>query len=121
MSLFNSLYRLVGRAEMSPALKTDVSSGLHCPDEAEILAYLEGKNTSDGRAELESHFARCGDCCELLALLIQVPEEQVEGFDETLVTLSQEGVKKQAARILAFIENDEIRNNTPAGKQPSPP
>jgi tetratricopeptide (TPR) repeat protein len=119
MSLFDSLYRLVGRAGGSPALKTDLSFGVHCPDEAELFTYLEGKSSSRERAELKSHFSYCSDCRELLALFIKVPGEHVENFDETLVTLSDDGVNKQAARILAFIENDELCRNKSASKQPS--
>lgn len=109
MSLFNSLYRLVGRTGASPAPKPDPLPGTLCPDVADIFIYMEGRASSRLRAELESHFASCNDCRELMALFIQVPDEKIEGFDASLAPLSDNGVKKQAARVLAFIENDENR------------
>ncbi|HEX8088185.1 MAG TPA: tetratricopeptide repeat protein [Blastocatellia bacterium] len=117
MSLFNSVHRLVSKAGGTPGLKSDFSSVRLCPDEAEILNYLEGKISPRGRSEMENHFACCGDCRELLVLFIRIPDEQVEGHDATFASMSDDGVKKQAARILAFIENDERRCGQPAGKQ----
>src|SRR5215216_6475342 len=118
MSLFNSLYRLVGRAGAPPASGPGLSHGPLCPDEAEIFIYTEGRTSSRKRAELEGHFAVCDDCRELLALVIKIPDQEVEGYDQRLTPLSEDGVKKQTARVLAFIENDERRRHQPATKQP---
>jgi tetratricopeptide (TPR) repeat protein len=120
MSLFNALYRLVGRAGARPDSKPDLSLGPLCPDEAEIFIYTEGRTSSRKRAELEGHFADCRDCRELLALVIKIPDQEVEGYDAHLTPLSEDGVKKQTARVLAFIENDE-RRRQPAPKQPARP
>lgn len=117
MSLFNSLYRLVGRTGASPESKPDSLPGPLCPDVAEIFVYMEGRTSSRLRAELESHFASCNDCRELMALFIQVPDEKMEGFDASLAPLSDDGIKKQAARVLAFIENDENRPIQPVTKR----
>lgn len=119
MSLLDSVYRLVGKTGATPVSKPDFSPGPLCPDEAEVLNYLEGKDSPHGRAELESHFARCGDCRELLALFVKTPDEQVEGYDSSIASLSDDGVKKQTARILAFIENDEQRHGETAKKRPA--
>lgn len=119
MSLLDSVYRLVGKAGGARVSRPDLSHGPACPDEAEVLNYLEGKNSTGGRAELESHFARCSDCRELLALFIKVPDGHVENIEEGIASLSDDGVKKQTARILAFIENDELRHSRPASKQPA--
>jgi tetratricopeptide (TPR) repeat protein len=119
MSLLDSVYRLVGKAGGDRVSKPSFSRGHVCPDEAEVLNYIEGKNSTGGRAELENHFARCSDCRELLALFIKSPDGQAENFDAGLGSLSDDGVKKQTARILAFIENDELRHGQPAGKQPA--
>lgn len=118
MSLFNSVHRLVSKAGGAPGLKSDFSPARLCPDEAEILNYLEGKISPRGRSEMENHFACCSDCRELLVLFIKIPDEQVEGYDANAASISEDGVKKQAARILAFIENDE-RRHRPAGRQPA--
>ncbi|HVG21930.1 MAG TPA: tetratricopeptide repeat protein [Blastocatellia bacterium] len=119
MSLFNSVYRLVGKAGGAPVSRPDFSPLPLCPDEAAILNYLEGKSSPRERMELEGHFASCGECRELLVLFIKIPDEQVEGYDANLDSLSEEGVKKQTARILAFIENDERRRSQSAGKKTS--
>ncbi len=79
-----------------------------CPNEARILTYSEGKPSPRMRAELESHFAICNDCRSLLVLLTRFNNEPFEN----LTPVSEEGVKKQTARILAFIENDEQKRNT---------
>jgi tetratricopeptide (TPR) repeat protein len=118
MSLFDPVYRLVGKAGGDPVLKPDFSPAPFCPDEAEILSYLEGKNSALGRAELESHFAGCSDCRELLVLFVKTPDVLAESYDSSLDSLSDDGVKKQTARIIAFIENDELRHGQPARKQP---
>jgi tetratricopeptide (TPR) repeat protein len=117
MSLFNSVHRLVGKAGGDPDLKPDLAPARLCPDEAEILNYLEGKLSPRRRAEMENHFACCSDCRELLVLFIKIPDEQVEGYDETFASISDGGVKKQTARILAFIENDERRRGNQADKR----
>ena len=119
MSLFNSLYRLVGRSGASPESKSDSSLGPHCPDVADIFIYMEGRTSSRMRAELEGHFAACSDCRELMALFIKVPDEMVEGYDASLAPLSDDGVRKQAARVLAFIENDESRPKQSVSKRPA--
>jgi tetratricopeptide (TPR) repeat protein len=118
MSLFKSLFRLVGKAGATPDSKPDFSTGLLCPDEADIFIYTEGRISSHKRAELESHFAVCSDCREMLALVIKIPDQEVEGYDAQIAPLSEDGVRKQTARILAFIENDERRLRQPASKRP---
>jgi tetratricopeptide (TPR) repeat protein len=117
MSLFDSLYRLVGRSGPLPDPKPDFSLGPLCPDEAEIFFYMERRTSSRRRAELENHFAACSDCRELMALFITVPDEKIEGDDTSLAPLSSDGVKKQTARVIAFIENDERKLNRPRSKR----
>lgn len=117
MSLFDSVYRLVGRAGGNPATKPDLSPSPRCPDEAEILNYLEGEKSSRSRAELENHFAGCSDCRELLVLFIKIPDEPVEDYGASLAPPSDDLVKKQTARILAFIKNDELLHSQTASKQ----
>lgn len=117
MSLLNSLYRLVGRAGAGPAPKPDSSPGTPCPDVSDIFTYMHSNPSPDRRAEMESHFAACDDCRELIALFIKVPDEKPEGYDALLAPIPEDAVKKQAARVLAFIENDESQRQSRADKQ----
>ena len=79
-----------------------------CPNEAQILTYSEGKLSLRMRTELENHFTICNDCRSLLVLLARFNNEPFENA----TPISEEGVKKQTARILTFIENDEQKRNT---------
>lgn len=79
-----------------------------CPNEAQVLAYTERKLSPHMRAELEGHFAICHDCRSLLALLARFNNET----SENTTPVSEEGVKNQTARILAFIEKDEQKRST---------
>ncbi|MGA9774065.1 MAG: tetratricopeptide repeat protein [Blastocatellia bacterium] len=84
-----------------------------CPNEAQILTYSEGKLSPGMRAGLESHFVICNDCRSLLVLLTRFNNEP----SENATPMTEAGVKKQTARILAFIENDEQKRST--STQPS--
>ena len=109
MRLIDPLYRLFRGEQPEAGLKAGLPT-LPCPNEAQILAYSEGKLSPHMRVELESHFAICNDCCSLLALLAQFNNET---FGNT-TPLSEEGVKKQTAKILAFIEKDEQKSSKTA-------
>jgi tetratricopeptide (TPR) repeat protein len=80
---------------------------------------MEGKISPHRRAVLDSHFANCSDCRELLALFIKVPEEIIDDYDPSLAPLSDDSVRRQTARVLAFIENDERRHSKPENRQPA--
>jgi tetratricopeptide (TPR) repeat protein len=121
MNLTEAIQRLVGRPGHN--FKQDPEPAQTCPDENEILSYREGGLSPRHRTQLEKHFARCAECRELLALSAQFDEGQMldgqmsEGrIDETdmaAATLPEDLVKKQAARILAFIEADELKHRDP--------
>ena len=105
MNLQDVLYSLIGKT--NPGLSAEP----HCPDEAEMLSYLE-ESTSSGRcAKLETHFANCDDCRELLTLYVQVSSERT--MDETLLT--EETITCQTTRILASIKEDDIKLAEAAG------
>jgi tetratricopeptide (TPR) repeat protein len=71
-----------------------------CPDEVDVLAYSENKLSTRSRVRVESHFAECDDCRQLLTFLGQ------DSVDEA-PPLSQAEVTKQSNRILGYIRNDD--------------
>ncbi len=107
MRLIDPLYRLFRGEKPKAGLKAGLPIP-QCPNEAQVLTYSEGKLSPRMRSELESHFAICNDCRSLLVLLARFNNEPFENA----TPISEEGVKKQTARILAFIENDEQKRNT---------
>lgn len=107
MRLIDPLYRLFKGEKPEAGLKAGIPVP-QCPNEAQILTYSEGKLSPRMRTELESHFAICNDCRSLLVLLTRFNNEPFEN----VTPISEDGVKKQTARILTFIENDEQRRNT---------
>jgi len=102
MRLIDSLYRLFSGEKPEAGLKAGLPIP-QCPNEAQVLTYSEGKLSPRMRGELESHFAICNDCRSLLVLLARFNNEPFENA----TPISEEVVKKQTARIFAFIENDE--------------
>lgn len=75
-----------------------------CPGESAILAYGEGRSPKSNQARLETHFAYCDDCRELLVFTRRdVPDSQ----DGEMV--SDNEVKQQTARVLAYLERDTAR------------
>jgi tetratricopeptide (TPR) repeat protein len=110
MSLIDSLYSAFG------GKRPGSDSGSQCPDEAQILTYLEGKLWYRKRAKLHAHFAACDNCRSLLALLARFSNEPLESHER----LPEDAVKKQAAKILAYAEADE-RKHGEAGRKPVKP
>lgn len=77
-----------------------------CPDEAEVLGYLEGRLSVLNRARLERHFANCDDCRELLVVTGR-------RFSETPAPLADETVREQTSKVLSLIYSDELNRNKP--------
>lgn len=77
-----------------------------CPDEAEILTYIESGLSVRNRARLERHFANCDDCRELLV----VPGRQSA---EIPAHLADETVREQTSKVLSLIYSDELNRNKP--------
>lgn len=109
MRLIGPLYRLFKGEQPEAGLKAGLPTP-SCPNEAQILTYSEGKLSPHMRVEMESHFAICNDCCSLLALLAQFNNETCENA----TPIAEEEVKKQTAKIIAFIEKDEQRESKSA-------
>lgn len=109
MRLIVSLYRLVtgGRPEADSG--ADLNPISQCPHEAQILTYSEGKLSDRTRTKLESHFVNCNDCRSLLTMFGRFNSKPFENA----TPISEDGVKKQTARILAFIEADERKHSVP--------
>jgi tetratricopeptide (TPR) repeat protein len=97
MNLIDSLQRLIGRKNRAG------EAPLICPNEAEILRFSENRLAKGRRAELFRHFTLCGDCREMLVFLRRFQPEELNISE----TLSHEAVRRQTARILILIENDE--------------
>ena len=72
----------------------------NCPNEADVLAYSDGRLSTRRRAQVERHFADCHDCRQVLAFLARES-------DETPATLTEEAVSEQTNRVLAYVRNDE--------------
>lgn len=103
MSLIDSFFQLFGAKRQESDSIPDLASEPQCPHEAEILSYSEGKLSHQRRAQLEGHFGSCDNCCSLLVLLARFENE----MSEKPAPLSEDALKKQTARVLAYIENDD--------------
>lgn len=77
-----------------------------CPGEAAILAYTEGRFSQSNQGRLETHLAKCDDCRELMAFTMKEAFEAPTGG-----IISNQEVKQQTARVLAYIELDESRRS----------
>lgn len=78
-----------------------------CPNEADILAYSEGRLSRLSRSRFEQHFATCDDCQELLAF---AGRESLE----TGARLSDKAAYEQTHRVLNYIDQDERNLSKPA-------
>jgi tetratricopeptide (TPR) repeat protein len=77
-----------------------------CPDEAQVLGYLESKLSVRNRARLERHFANCEDCRELLVVTGRRSAEAPP-------PLADETVREQTSKVLSLIYSDELNRNQP--------
>ena len=81
-----------------------------CPNESEVLAYLERRSPAYGRSKLDSHFAECDDCREFLALFVKASREPAEGYDSFMEAPFDAAVMLQSARVLTMIKEDEFQH-----------
>lgn len=93
MSLSETLRSLTGRRYI-------------CPNEADIVTYLESKLSLHKRSSLERHFAGCDDCRELL---VHLGREAAETHSPS----PDEDVQKQTAKVLSMIHADEVNRAKP--------
>lgn len=94
MSLSETIRSLTGRGNVT------------CPDEAQVLGYLESTVSVLNRARLERHFANCDDCRELLVFTGR-------RFAETPAPLADETVREQTGKVLSLIYSDDLNRNKP--------
>ena len=93
--------RLVGYS-LSGSDKT-----IQCPDEADLLSYAEKRLSPARRANLEGHIGNCDDCRESLALFARISGEETESAEAVDPSISDELIRRQTDRVLAFIALDE--------------
>lgn len=108
MKLQESLYLLIaGRLSSgwSPSGE-DVESG--CPAESDILAYREGKLWKGPRRLLESHFASCPECRELIVLgVAEASDDCGQAVASPARSLPEDAVRVQASKVVEMIARDE--------------
>lgn len=100
-------------------IETDTDSvnrsddGLNCPDEAEILAYCEGRISEQDKEKIYKHIATCQNCIELLAMFAQISEQESDEEDEPSdngeSTTPNVQEKELAEKVLEMIESDEMK------------
>lgn len=79
----------------------------NCPNDADVLAYTEGRLAQGSRANFERHFTHCDDCRHVLACLGRKA-------DESSVPVTEDAISAQTNRVLAYINEDERNRNRPA-------
>jgi hypothetical protein len=79
---------------------------LNCPDEADILAYCEGRVSEQHRTKIYKHIATCQNCIELLAMFAQISEEQDEESPDSHESQPEDEL---ADKVLEMIEKDELK------------
>jgi hypothetical protein len=107
MSLRDAVNLFLGRKNAS-----EISE---CPRESDILSYLEDRLPVSERAQVETHFTKCSNCREFLAIFSRVSEEYIEG---SIGPPSEEEVKVQTALVLDEIRKDESKHQA---LSPGPP
>lgn len=110
MSLRDAVNSFLGRKNDS-----EISE---CPREPDILSYIEDRFPTDKRAQMESHFTKCPNCREFLAIFSRVSEEYIEGSS---APPSEEEVKVQTALVLDEIRKDESKHQALSPEPPSRP
>ncbi|HKY03283.1 MAG TPA: tetratricopeptide repeat protein [Blastocatellia bacterium] len=91
-----------------------------CPDEADLLALTEDRLPRARRAVMEKHLAGCDDCRDTLTLFARRSGEGA--LDSSAPEMSEAEITRQAARVLAYIEQDQQNASSirrPIAGQPS--
>jgi Flp pilus assembly protein TadD len=88
-----------------------------CPNEADLLRYLQHEAKNGVRGRIERHLAGCDECRESVALMAYLRQEPATEQESTSLhmlagveQLSDTSVKDQTASVLAMIANDERQN-----------
>ena len=87
------------------------SSRNACPNESDVLAYIERRSPAYARSGLDSHFAECGDCREFLGLFVRASRETEAGSDSFMEAPYDAEVMRQSAKVLTMIKEDEFKHS----------
>jgi tetratricopeptide (TPR) repeat protein len=105
MSLRDAENQFAGRKKPG-GLRPDKSL---CPREPDMLAYVEDRLEESERERMDSHFIRCADCREFLAVFTQVSD----ALDPETEPLADEEVRAQTAKVIAAIKEDSDKYKLP--------
>jgi len=64
------------------------SRGWNCPSDELLASYVEGTTQPSGRARIESHLAKCGHCCGVVADVIKLQRLELPEVPEGLIRRS---------------------------------
>jgi tetratricopeptide (TPR) repeat protein len=110
MRLIDSLKSWIGGGPPQTGSQT-------CPQEIEILKYVEKKLSAKGQARLENHFADCNDCRDLLALLARFSPEELK----QQTPLSEAEIQQQTATYIQAAQSAKPRRTPDASNRPVRP
>lgn len=74
-----------------------------CPQELDLLAYINGKLSDRKSEQLESHFVGCDDCRESLTFFAKVSSDTT-----ALEPVTSQEIKEQTASVIALIKQSEF-------------
>jgi hypothetical protein len=111
MNLKEAVKFILERIETEADSVNRSSDGLNCPDEAEILAYCEGRISDHNPAKTYKHISTCHNCIELLAIFAQINEqetdEEIEDPESAEIQAPSPEDRKLTEKVLEMIEQDE--------------
>jgi glucose-6-phosphate isomerase len=114
MSLKEVVKSIVEQIEAETDSASRSNDLLHCPEEAELLAYCENYLPNQEQTKIYKHVSCCNNCIELLAMFAQI-SEAANGKAEELayqkIDASDTNVRKLTEKVLEMIEQDELKFN----------
>lgn len=96
MSLNDLINRLWSKTASSDAVTK-------CPQESDLLAYIENRLSIKKSDRLEGHFVSCDDCRESLTLFARISSDQTASEP-----VSSQEIKDQTASVIALIKQQEF-------------
>lgn len=77
-----------------------------CPQESELLAYIENRLSERKRRLFEAHFLSCDNCRESLTLFAHARSDKA-----TLEPVTDAEIKQQTASVIALIKQEEFNRS----------
>jgi hypothetical protein len=112
MSLKEVVKSIVEQIEVETDSASRSNDVLHCPEEAELLAYCENYLPNQEQSKIYKHVSSCNNCIELLAMFAQI-NEAANGKAEELarrnIAESDTDLRRLTDAVLQMIEQDELR------------